>query len=146
MLLDATVFIYAVGGPHPYRDLCRRLVTALGDGTLDGHASVLVVQEVLHQRARRTGDRHAATRVARDVGAVCTLHEVTRDDLRVALDLFSASDTLGTADAVHAATAINRDLDTIVTSDTDFDDVPMLRRIDPMVAVGRLPSTDPPEG
>lgn len=138
VLLDAAVFVYAVGGPHPYRAPCQRLVGALGDGDLDGHASVLVVQEVLHQRARRTGDRHGAVRVARDVATVCTLHDVTGDDLRLALDLFGRGGSLGAADAVHVATAINRDLGTVISPDTDFDEPATLRRVDPLDAVAYL--------
>lgn len=59
-LVDTAVFAYAVGVDHPYRESCRALVAGLADGAFDAEASVEVVQEFLRQRARRTGDRHAA--------------------------------------------------------------------------------------
>jgi hypothetical protein len=50
--LDSAVFIYAIGVDHPYRAPCRALVTAMRSGDLVGEASVLAVQEVMHQRLR----------------------------------------------------------------------------------------------
>ncbi|MGH9157804.1 MAG: hypothetical protein ACRD1K_18650 [Acidimicrobiales bacterium] len=58
-----------------------------------------LVQEVLHARARRTGDRAGAARLARQAATRCRLHEVSPVDWRVALALFeplwSASTRMG---------------------------------------------------
>lgn len=137
-LYDTLVFVYAVGRDHPYRDPCRRVVELASDGSLRGDGSVELVQEFAHIRYRRTGDRSGSTTDARRVAALCTLHAVELSDLRFALGLFETVDGLGPRDAVHAATALNRGIDAIVTADVAFDAVPGLERIDPADAPSLL--------
>lgn len=137
-LYDTAVFVYAVGQDHPYRDGCRQLVELAGTGALIGDASVELLQELVHVRARRTGDRPAAVRLTRKVALVCRLHAVEPEDLRLALGLFESAAALGARDAVHAATALNRGIDAIVSPDRAFDGVPGLERIDPLDAVAAL--------
>ena len=138
VLIDSAVFIYAVGADHPYRAPCRRLVAALGRDALKGEASVEAVQEFLHQRVRRTGDRAAAVRLAHHVAGLCPLHDVTVGDLRTALELFSQHDRLQARDAAHAATAVNRGISAIVSPDEGFDGLAHLQRIDPVAAAASL--------
>lgn len=38
-LYDTNVFVYALGGPSPYRDACRVIVEDAAGGRLDGEAS-----------------------------------------------------------------------------------------------------------
>jgi hypothetical protein len=130
-LFDTAVFVYAVGGEHPYRQPCRRLVDLAAAGTLRGEASVELIQEYTHVRARRTGDRDSAAREARDVAALCVLHDVTRSDLLLALSLFRSLPRLEMRDALHAATALERGIFVIVSPDRAFDDVTGLERLDP---------------
>ena len=137
VLLDTAVFVYAVGEPHRYRDACVRL---LEPDTLDrcgGEASVQAIQELLHQRARRTGDRDGAAEVASAMAQLCPLHDLTPDDLRTGLDLYRQVPRLSGRDALHAATAINRGINTIVSPDPDFDGIAQLSRLDPVDAAER---------
>lgn len=137
-LLDTAVFVYAVGVAHRYRDPCRHLLQALEAGRFSGAASALAVEETMHQRTRRTGDRDSAVRVAGNIMALCTVHDLTKDDMTVGLRLFANSTRLHARDAFHAATAVNRGIPTIVSPDGAFDDVPQLERVDPLVATERL--------
>lgn len=139
ILLDSAVFIYAVGAEHRYRDPCRRLLEAVADGSsVTGEASVLAAQELLHQRARRTGNRVQAAVAARDVATFCTLHELTPQDLVLATQLFDRTGALDAADACHAATALHRDIPVLVSPDPAFDTVEGLRRVDPVEAAAQL--------
>jgi predicted nucleic acid-binding protein len=140
VLLDSAVFIYAIGQDHPYRLPCRTLMTALRNGQLDGEASVLVAQEVMHQRARRTGDRDSAASASRELSQFCTLHELTPSDVRRAAELFEDVDGLDAADACHAATALSRGITVIVSPDDAFDAVAGLTRLDPADAATQLSS------
>lgn len=133
-LVDTAVFVYALGGEHRYRQPCRRLVDLMAAGALRGEASVELIQEFAHVRARRGGDRSAAARDARDVAGLCTFHEVTRSDLLLALSLFRSLPRLEMRDAIHAATALERGVFTIVSSDRAFDDVAGIERLDPIRA------------
>ncbi len=130
-LLDTAVFVYAVGEAHPYREPCRDIVEQLASGEIAGEASVELVQEFLHVRARRTGDREGAVEAARRVGELCKLHDSEHRDLTLSLRLFVLHRALDARDALYAATALNRGIDAIVATDQGFDDVAGLERIDP---------------
>ena len=58
------------------------------------------------------------------------LHRFDEGVLQTAISLVATSTVRG-RDAVHAATAIRAGFDAIVTTDSDFDGIPGLRRIDP---------------
>lgn len=125
------MFIYAVGGEHPYRPPCQEILRRLALGEVAGEASADLVQEFLHQRTRRTGDRASAAAQARRIFETCRLHDVERRDVPVALDLFAATPSLSARDAMFAAVALNRDISVILSPDRGFDDVAGLRRVDP---------------
>lgn len=130
-LYDTAVFVYAYGADHHYAEPCRRIVDRAGDGDLRGEASADLVQELLHQRARRTGDRRRAAREAGAVAELCDLHEVRPDDISRALELFAGTERLDARDAVFAAVALNRGITAILSPDGAFDEVTGLVRIDP---------------
>lgn len=137
-LLDTAVFVYAIGVDHPYREACRLLLEPNPSRGFRAEASVQAVQELLHQRTRRTGDRASAAQAAEEAASFCVLHDLTVDDLLTGLRLYTATPRLDARDALHAATALNRGIDTIISSDTAFDDVVGLRRLDPVAAAHEL--------
>ncbi|WP_163544468.1 type II toxin-antitoxin system VapC family toxin [Occultella kanbiaonis] len=128
-LVDTAVFAYALGLPHERRDACRRIVELAAEGEVELHASVEMVQELLHHRMRRT-QREAAVRQARAVADLCVLHPFDAAVLARALDLVSRTSLRG-RDAVHAATATVNGIARLLSSDPDFDGVPGLVRVDP---------------
>jgi uncharacterized protein len=130
-LLDTTIFIYAVGAAHRYREPCREVVAQLERGALAGEASVELVHEFAHVRLRRVSDRRAAIDDARAVSAVCRLHDLERRDLELGLELVERHGLHDVRDGIFAATAFNRGIDAILTVDRDFDAIPDLERIDP---------------
>lgn len=130
-LYDTAVFVYAVGGEHPYRDPCRRIVERASAGELSGEASVELVQEFAHVRLRRTADRAESLRLASAVAELCRLHSFEPGDLPLSLTLLAQHDQLGVRDAVFAATALNRGLAAILSPDRAFEGIHGLRRIDP---------------
>jgi uncharacterized protein len=137
-LYDTGVFLYATGAEHAYRDPCREIVRLASEGALLGEASVELVQEYVHVRARRSGDHGDAVRGGRYVSQLCRLHALEPDDMSLGLSLFERSPRLQMRDALHAATALNRDIRLILTSDRAFDEVSGLERVDPLHALERL--------
>jgi uncharacterized protein len=137
-LYDTAVFLYASGSDHPYREPCRDIVRLAAEGSLVGDASVELVQEVVHVRDRRTGDRQNAAQAGRHVMPLCRLHPVEASDLVVALRLCQTCPGVHMRDAIHAATALNRDIGLILSPDRAFDAVPGIERVDPAVALPRL--------
>lgn len=130
-LYDTAVFVYAVGTPHRYRDPCRAIVERAGRHELSGEASIELVQEFAHVRLRRGGGRRETLALARAVADVCELHDFERRDLPLMMSLLEHHAGLHARDAVHAATALNRGIDAILSPDAAFDVVPGLERIDP---------------
>ncbi len=137
-LLDTAVFVYALGSEHPYRDPCRRLLDPDALQRYGGEASVQATQELLHQRSRRTGNREEAVDVASALAQLCPLHDLTQADLRLGLRLFHRAPRLSGRDALHAATAVNRGIPSIISPDADFDGLDDLRRLDPVEAAHLL--------
>jgi uncharacterized protein len=139
-LFDTGVFIYALGGVHLYREPCRAVLRAMRDGQLAGEASIELIHEFTYVRGRKTMARSDAASSARDIASTCPLHVVEPSDIERALGLWSDYERLDMRDAIFAAQALNRDIDAILSPDSDFDDIPGLERIDPMnaEAVARL--------
>lgn len=136
--IDTSVPVYAVGSDSPFKDSCRQLIQLAGTGDVVLEASVEVIQEFLHVRARRTGDRLVAANAARALADVVRLHEVEEADTRRAIDLFARHSPLDALDAIHAATCLNRGISTLISADRAFDDLPDLRRVDPRDAQALL--------
>jgi len=44
VFIDTAVIMYAAGGPHPLRDSCRRIISGIGDGEIDGVTSASTVR------------------------------------------------------------------------------------------------------
>jgi len=130
-LFDTMIFIYAVGGEHPLREPCRGILERAGRSELAGHASAVLALEFAHQRARRTGDRAGAYRLAGEIRGLCRIVDATTDDLDRALELGGQYAGLDATDALFAATALNRGLGLILSSDRAFDAVAGLARVDP---------------
>jgi predicted nucleic acid-binding protein len=130
-LYDTSIFVYALGGNHPYKEPCREIVRMAATGDLQGEASSDLLQELVHQRLRRTGDRLGAAEAARNVAKLAWWHPVEPNDVQRGIDLFEAHGALDARDAVFAALAINRGIDAILTTDHAFDEIDRLERIDP---------------
>lgn len=135
---DTAVFVYARGTEHPYRQPCRELVDAARTGRLRGEGSVEIVQEYAHILIRRGLPRAAVRDDARDVAALFRAHEFDEPDLAKALALIAEHPEIGMRDAVHAATALRRGIEVIVSPDRGFDAVHGLERLDPAAALDRL--------
>lgn len=126
-----SIFVYALGRDHPYKEPCREIVRRAAAGDLQGEASADLLQGLLHQRLRRTGDRSGAAKSIRNVAMLALWHPLEPNDVQRGIDLFEAHTNLDARDAVFAALAINRGIDAILTTDRAFDEIPGLERIDP---------------
>lgn len=130
-LYDTSIFIYALGLEHPYRQPCRTILMRAGADELRGEASADLLRELAHQRFRRTEDRAAAAEAAHMAAGLCKLHPLEPGDVRRGIDLFESHPALDARDAVFAALALNRGIDAILATDRAFDEVDGLERIDP---------------
>lgn len=129
LFIDSTVPLYALGLQSPQRDHCRRLLRESIDKGVSLHTDVEVLQEVLYHRMRRT-TRDQAVAECRELADTLVVHDVTLEVWHRATNLVEFTALRG-RDAFHAAAALLAGFDAIVTTDSDFDGIPGLRRIDP---------------
>lgn len=130
-LFDTSVFIYALGGEHRYREPCRAILIEMRGGRLAGEISIELAHEFAYVRCRRGIARSSAAESVRDIVDMCPSHTVGRSDIERALDLWCAHEPLDMRDAIFAAQALNREIDAILSSDRGFDGIDGLERIDP---------------
>ena len=126
--VDANVIVYAAT-EGPYRESCVEILQAIAEGSAVGRASTAVIEEVWHvELSGKAGDISGLADNAYTLFA--PLLAVDHEIVGAALALLTSA--LGTNDRIHVATCALSGIDTIVTADTDFNDVRGLRRIDPL--------------
>lgn len=103
----------------------------MASGEIEGVTSVEIIQEIVYRYAslRR---RQAAKQIADHlVTLVAVLLPVTAVDIDLFLAYLLTYDTAATRDLLHAAVMVNNGIETIISADTDFDALPMIKRLDP---------------
>jgi len=131
IFLDTHIFLYAAGAPHPLRDPCAKVLRRVADGTLETTVNTEVLQEILYVLTRRGRGRDAPT-LARHVASLFPdLLPVVREDMLTACNLLQQYPRLPVRDAIHAATMLRNGLKTIVSVDSDFDQIPQIQRLTP---------------
>lgn len=133
--LDANVFIYAAGRPHPYREPCVAILRAVAEDEIHAVASTEVLQEILHLYQRRGQSAQGAQLVRSILVLLPDLLPVERADLELAADLSERYPAVPARDAVHAAIVVRRGLAGIVSADRHFDDMREVSRTDPLHAL-----------
>jgi uncharacterized protein len=131
VLLDTGVLLYALGGHNAHAEPSRRVLELAGAGEIELQASVELVREVLHYRARRLGDRGQAAADALAAASLCGLHAIEPRDAHRAVELFEGSPGLSARAAALVAFAQRLGLEAILSVDDGFDGLPHLRRINP---------------
>lgn len=132
VLVDSAVALHADGNPDALRDPCRRILAAAGAGQLEAHASVEFVQEYVHVNHRRGNSMEKTRKRVELLRRTLRLHPFAPEMIPSVLDLLRDHPVLHTRDAIHAATAIDLGLDTIVSPDKHFDGLGSLERLDPL--------------
>ena len=134
VFLDTNVFLYAAGRAHAERNACANVLRRVADGSLDATINTEVLQEIFYVLARR-GRREDALTLAGNAAALFPdMLPVTRDDMLSAVDLLRQYPKLSVRDAVHAASMLRNGLRTVVSVDTDFDQISEIRRVAPSSA------------
>jgi predicted nucleic acid-binding protein len=131
-LIDANVFIYAAGRPHPLQEPSQSVLSRAVSDREAANTDVEVLQELLNYYYRNA---------SLDYG---------RDVIRNALSLFDRPfivgvrtvesaqallaglpDHISARDAVHAAVVLEHRLEGIISTDRGFDAIPGVTRFDP---------------
>lgn len=131
-LLDTNVFMYAAGQEHPLKEPCTRvmeMVVAYPDRFL---ADAEVFQEIMHRY--RSVRRWSLGRAAFN-GFTELMHgriePVYAEDVVHAAALADDHPGVSSRDLVHAAVALRLGVSHIISTDTDFDPLPVVTRLAP---------------
>jgi predicted nucleic acid-binding protein len=136
-LIDANAVIYALGVPHPYRDLCQRILRALDSDDQDYVMDTEVLQEVLHVFDRRGQRLKGIQKVTDLLIALKEVIPVGASEIAITLRVLGEHPRLSPRDAIHAAVVLGHGLEGIVSTDRAFDRITGLVRYDPAELIGR---------
>lgn len=131
--VDVNVPMYAAGADHRLKEPCAWILEAIVEGTLAAAIDVEIIREILY-RYGAIGRRDLGVQLARHTMAIVPMiYPVTPEDMSRAVDLFDhhGEHKLPPRDCLHAAVMHNRGLDTLISTDRDFDIVAEITRIDP---------------
>ncbi len=132
-LLDANVPMYAAGQDHPYKEACVWVMEEITAGRLAVAINTEIIQEILYRYGALQRWSVGVTMATNLMDIIPTMYPVLLADARLAVDLFSRYGTQGvrSRDLFHAAVMYSNDLTTIISTDTHFDRIPEVTRLDP---------------
>ena len=131
ILLDANIFMYAGGNPHPNKAPSLAFLERVARGELDVWIDAEVLQEILHRyRAidRWEDGRRVYDHARQVVPQVIPITAAIMDKARELMDVHL---TLTARDALHAAVYALMDPESWCSYDRDFDAIPGLIRREP---------------
>ena len=131
-MVDANVFIYAVGGPGPYKESCQRFLRSLYMQSNEFLTNVEVLQEILHVLGRRGRRAEAAALVLDVMRSLRSIIPIQASEINAAIGILDEYPQISTRDAVHAAVVRIHGLEGVVSVDRRFDVIRGVTRFDPL--------------
>ena len=129
--LDANLILYALGGPHPLREPWIRILERIKLGKVHVLSNTEFLQEILHRYFSIGKPEIAETAYTSMIQLCQTVFPVSLEETHQALKLMKASPGITSPDAIHAATMINNGIREIISTDSYFDLITGIKRIDP---------------
>ncbi|OGP45797.1 MAG: hypothetical protein A3K30_03445 [Deltaproteobacteria bacterium RBG_13_51_10] len=129
--IDTNIFIYSVGREHPLKPACLNIIQSIRHEKINAILNTEIIQEILY-RYQSLKALPAGIRLAKEVILLADrVLPVMERDLELALGILESHPQIDTRDAFHAATMINNGIEEIISTDTHFDLIPGIKRIDP---------------
>ena len=134
IFLDANIFMYAAGKPHPYKESCLQILHAVENQQITAVTNVEVLQELLYRYHHIQLPDKGITLCEYIHEYPITILPVTSDDMMRAIRIIKQSkkSTLKPRDALHVATMQNNNITQILSADKHFDRISGIQRIDPL--------------
>lgn len=133
VLLDVNIPMYAAGRPHPYRDACVSVMEDVAEGRLSAAIDTETIQEILYRYGALRQWSIATSLASNLLDVVDTVYPVLPSDAALTIELFEhyAPKGVTARDLVHVAVMKSHDLTEIVSTDSHFDLVEGIQRLDP---------------
>jgi predicted nucleic acid-binding protein len=129
--IDANVVMYSLGGSHPLRDPCKKILEKIKAQKIRVVTDTEVLQEILYRYFSIKKYAFGEIAYISMVQFCAKIFPVRVQDTDRALELLKTFPAITSRDAIHAATMINNGIKQILSTDTHFDLIPEIRRIDP---------------
>jgi len=132
LFIDVNIPMYAAGTTHPLREPSQRVIKAIAAGQLDALTDAEVFQEILY-RYLHIGEREKGFRVFDLFYRIMLGNILPIEDMAIQLarELAEQYPAMSPRDLIHLAVMLRQNIQTIITTDTGFDSVKEIRRIDP---------------
>ena len=143
--IDANIPIYAAGREHPYKDPCADILRLVAENPMSFVTDAEVLQGLVHRY--RSQDRWSLGReVLRTFALVMQdrIEPVYAGDILSGADLADRHLGISARDLVHAAVMHRLGVEHIISADADFDRLPGINRLDPMLIGEWGDSIQPP--
>ena len=133
LFLDVNIPMYAGGKPHRYKDACVWVMHEIVEGRLKVVTDMEAIQEVLYRYGAIGHLDTGVTMANALLELVPVIHPVDVEDMRLATELFRRYGPKGVTprDAIHAAVMMNRGVKEIISTDSHFDLIEGITRLDP---------------
>jgi len=132
-LLDVNVVMYAAGIEHHYKQACAWLILEVAAGRVKAAIDTETIQEILYRYMKIQQWRFAIDMAQNLIDAVTVVLPIRLADMLLCMQLCESYGPHGLSarDLIHVAVMQNNELDTIISTDQDFDRIDGIRRLDP---------------
>jgi predicted nucleic acid-binding protein len=132
IFIDTNIVMYAVGREHRYKEPCARIIMEIARGKIGAVTDAEVLQEILY-RYWHIGELEKGLQVFRDFEALMPqIYEITRSALVTAAAILQQHSHISPRDALHVAVMKSWGIETIYSTDADFDAIEGIERVDPL--------------
>ena len=129
--LDSNIFVNSKIKDRKYGSSCARLSTDLAEGRLLAATSTLALVEVSNALRKIGLGQEVAPEISSIYSTGITVSELLNVDIRLTVELFRSS-SVSPYDCAHAAIMKRIGLDTILSTDPHFENIPGINRLDPL--------------
>ena len=129
--LDSNIFVNAKIKDRKYGSSCARVIIDLAEGRLSAATSTLALVEVSNALKKIGLGKEVALEINSIYSTGITVTEMLNVDVRLTVELFRSS-SVSPYDCAHAAIMKRIGLDTILSTDPHFEDIPGINRLDPL--------------
>lgn len=130
--IDANIIMYTVGKEHKYKRPCSLLLQRIAKENITVASDTEVLQEILYRYWLIREFERAEETYSDFRKLVNLMFPITTDDVDLALELLQRYENIQPRDAIHAAVMLNNGLTTIYSTDSHFDQIKGIKRIDPI--------------
>lgn len=140
LFVDVNIVMYAAGSAHPYRRPCQAALDRIVSEKLPAMVSSEIHQEILH-RYLSLGLPDKAQQVSAKLEILIPRALlVTMADINRARTLIRHYPTIRARDLIHVAVMLENGIPHILSTDSHFDQVSEVQRVDPQEFAAVIPS------